>query len=265
MNHHILQTVSHHLQTTFNPAEYQAIVRRNTGVSAFRRSQAGSDYWNRLPKYTVSRCPLCGAMYTVTLDTHSLAAGWNTNPDAWKNIPSEEKSHAQCNHFVAIQTFVNVNGIIPNELSYYHNELDVPFIMPSFVPNDSKSFAVMHSLPICRIEDRTFVPRYLAFMVTYYADRPDEIIRRRREENQSFGLGDAEYQAPSLFTSDEALAHPEAWNLPLWVANKKLQWLDSTVAQLPLRVGPPEAFPYAHIRGYRRPFTIRYGKLQLGI
>ena len=253
------------LKTTFTSAEYLRMAQQYSRNGLFRPHKAGVAYWQQLPEYLISRCPLCDKDYTAKLDTHSLLGQWATHATSWKHVYDEEHQHIGCDHFVAVQSFINLNGRIPNKLPYFHNDLDVPFVMPPFVPDNVPAYAVIHGLPICDIEHNAFVPRYSLFMITYYATTPATILARRRTENAIFRRGDPDAPTTMLFTAGEAYAHPEAGNLPLWVANRKLQWLDSTVAQLPLRVGPPEAFPYAHIRGYRRPFTIRYGKLQLGI
>jgi hypothetical protein len=252
-----------HLQITFKSSEYQTIIRKHTRI-LFRPSEAGTSYWQRLPNYLIARCPFCGATYTGLLDTHSLHGGWSTHPDIYKSVYLGKYQHIGCGHFVAVQTFVNMNGLLPTEMTYYSNYLDVPFVMATLVPDDIPSVAVMHSLPICRIEHNAFVPRYAAYMITYYAIDATILWERRRIQNETFGADDLEYDGGSvMYTSGEASLQPETWDLPLWVAQGKLQWLDPSSSDLPLKAGPPEELPYVDIQGYRRPFTARNGKLHL--
>jgi hypothetical protein len=261
----MITTTSHpalaHLQITFGPEEYQAILQ--TGLSkhgVFVPAEVSEAYWNRLPTYLVAHCPLCGALYTSLLDTHSLFA-WHTDPDLWEGIfGRDEHQHIGCRHFVAVQTFVNLNGVLPTELNYYHSKLDVPFVMPVFLPDDIPSFAVLHSLPICRIENNAFVPRYAVYMLTYYSNRPETLWERRRTEEAAYGAGDPDYEPVTLHPLGE---EPKAWDLRLWVARKKLLWLDPDTPDLALKAGPSENFPYATIEGYRWPFIFRNGELRL--
>jgi len=148
-----------HLRITFTPDEYQAILAKYSIRGVFISSDAREDFWGRLPEYLLARCPLCGATYTGVLDTHSLCTEWVTSADIYSAVYDDQRQRIGCRHFVAVQTFINLNGFLPTELNFYHVELDVPFIMPVFVPDDIPSFAVIHSLPICRIENNTFVPR----------------------------------------------------------------------------------------------------------
>jgi hypothetical protein len=250
-----------HLQITFTVSEYEALLQKYTrGI--FRPSQDARDYSERLPNYLIARCPLCGATYTGRLDTHSLA-GWSTHPEYYGAVYSEHYQQIGCAHFLAVQTFVNLNGLIPTEVPYFDSNLDVPFVIPLYVPDAIPSYAVLHSLPICRIEQQTFAPRYAVYMITYYSTEPKTLWNRRLAENEAFGAGDPDYRGPIMYTSGEARANPETWDLRLWVARKKLQWLDPSATDLSLKVGPPEELPYVDIEGYRRPFTIRKGKLQL--
>ncbi len=266
------------LQITFAPAKYQRILQRYTHAGIFGRYHAGADYWGHLPMYLISRCPFCNAPYTGLLDTHSLASGWVTHPDIWEVVGSYAHEQHGCGHFVAVQTFVNLNDVIPAEIQYDEIACDVPFVMSSFVPNHHPSIAVIHSLPICRIEHggeprqrlpffrrehSAFVPRYTAYMVTYYAHDPDIIWARRRSENERFGRGDPDAHMTWLFTAGEAHAHPESWDLPLWVTRGRLQWIDPATDDLVLRSGPVTAFPYTDIQGYRRPMTIRRGHIKV--
>jgi hypothetical protein len=252
------------LQVMFTPRQYQAIISRYSHLDVFSGDDAGNDYWDYIPSYIVSRCPLCFAEYTAQLDTHGLEAGWSTHTGSWNSIGYEGHESIGCNHIVASQQIVNLNGLLPTELNYYENELDVPFIMPPFV-SDVNAAAVVHSVPICRIEADLFVPRYSAFFMVYYAEDPEAIRTRRADENLADGANDPEYYPSATFTASEAHGHPEAYDLALWVLRQKLYWLDPTTPDLRLRTGNVADFPYAGIEGYRRSFTIRQGKLSFGM
>jgi hypothetical protein len=251
------------LQVRITPTQYQNLIQRYSHRGIFRPYKAGADYWDYIPSYTVSRCPLCGAEYNAQLDTHSLEAGWSTHPGSWNNVGYEGHETIGCAHVVAAQQLVNLNGIIPYELEYFSNELDVPFVMPPFVEGDTAA-AVIHSLPICRIEADAFVPRYTALFMVYYAEDPSAIRNRRAAKNLAAGTNDPEYYPSATFTASEARAYPEAYDLSLWVERRKLYWLDPTTTGLPLRTGERDGFPYGDIVGYRRSYTLRKGKQTFG-
>ncbi len=121
-------------------------------------SYGNESYWQQLPVYVISRCPLCGASYTSPLDVHSLR-GWGTlSSSTSPRIPYFfiDKYELSCEHRLAVQKFVNLEGLIPSELRSYTAKLNVPFVMPFLVPDDLNSpVAVIHSFTICRLEDES--------------------------------------------------------------------------------------------------------------
>jgi hypothetical protein len=158
-----------HLKITFKVDEYLEIVQ------AWKNIDPPEGYLSRLPSYVIARCPLCYAEYNSLLDTHSLRS-WGTIPEQDQAVFNKKYQEIGCEHFVAVHSFVNLNGIFPTEKSrYFLNHYDVPFISPLFIPDDIPASVVIHSLPICRIEDGQFVPRYGLYMLTYFA--PEEYIR----------------------------------------------------------------------------------------
>jgi hypothetical protein len=178
---------------------------------------------------------------------------------------SDVYQHIGCRHFVAVETFINLCGFMPMEVTFFRNVLDVPFVMPIFVPDDVPAIAVIHSLPICRIEKLAFVPRYSVFMVTYYSLQPKLLWARRRAEAMAEKIknSDPDLRAPAMYASWQAERQPEMFDLRLWVERGKLKWLDPNLPDLPLADGPVNSFPYAGVEGYRRPYTFRKGRLHL--
>jgi hypothetical protein len=214
----------HLLQIELSPAEYQAF------------PSLQETYFHNLPKYVIARCPLCSATYSAHVDTYSLRYWYE--PCYGESISGECEEGMRCSHFVAIHHFVNLNGVMPTELHYKSLGCEVPYVIPVFLPDDIKSYAVMHALPICRVEDDQFVPRYSVYMITYYSKEPSTLMERRWKISSSecilIGVG---------------LLKRSSWKLTRWVQSGKLQWLDPDVPGLPLRTGPVEAFPYVNIRG----------------
>jgi hypothetical protein len=256
-----------HLVIRLTPDEYRGL------IISHRRYEIPESAWAELPNYVIARCPLCQATYTAVLDTYSLESWrWHTTFEQARYVFDFEHQKIGCNHFFAVQTFLNLNGYFPEERSkYFHSDYDVPFISPLFIPEEVPAYAVMHSLPICRIENDTFVPRYSMYMLTYFA--PEPYVRWRLPPNKAGGrrlgilyerrvaAGRFEHQDILYFPS-EARQHSDWWDLPYWIKKKKLFWLDPASPDLPLINEPVEKFPYANIQGYRRPIEIRNGKFR---
>jgi hypothetical protein len=226
----------HLLQLEISPEEYQAL------------PPLQATYWQSMPDYVIARCPLCGATYHSRLDTYSLAY-W-PRPAYGNEIFKPSVQEIDCSHFVVVHHFLNLNGVIPIELDYKMLGCEVPYVIPVFLPDDVESYAVMHALPICRIEDGQFVPRYSAYLITYCSESPDILMERRWQISSS----------ESVLVS-RGLRTRNSWDLARWVQAGKLQWLDAESPDLPLRTGPAEAFPYANVQGHREYTNIyRHGQ-----
>ena len=265
MNPFHYQATKRLLQATFSPQSYRLILakyQRGQIVTCFSADLAGPEYWSVLPTYLVARCPFCASTYTSAIDTHSLT-GWAPHPEDYRSVYDDGHQQIGCDHFVGVQTFVNLLGQMPVELSYYSSHLDVPFVTPTLIPFDLPTVAVMHSLPICRIERDEFMPRYVVYMITYYALEPLALRVRRRAENEATVANDATFHPTLLYTNNEAAAHPETFDLARWVSHNKLKWLDLSSPELLLKDGPAYDFPYTNIEGYRRHFVYRDGDIEV--
>lgn len=292
---HPSEAVIRHLQLTFTPAEYRSLTQQPQYQRAgqFTPHTAGNEYWDRLPLYLIARCPFCDAAYVECLDTHSLL-GWKVHPGFWdfvytsrqeklseaeieRRLEAVERGTAQpdeywkstfkaalqragCQHFVAVQFFVNLHGLVPKEVVYFSNQSEVPYVMPVFLPDDIKSYVVMHSLPICRVKQEKFVPSYSLYLLTYYSAYPIMLRDRRRAEKKR------EDHYPSMMYTWRTIKYRnilEAWDLSFWVRKGKLLWLNLEQDDLSLKAGPVEEFPYTGIEGIRKSYTYRQGKLKV--
>ncbi len=248
------------LRFTFTPAEYEAFIPARTGQDGiFNPIAAGRDYLERLPRYLVARCPLCGAESLEPLDTHGLH-GWYPMAERDQTVFLSRPTPGlvqRCQHFVAVQTFVNLNGHKPTEVHYYTSDLsDIPYVTAGLLLPDLPTYAVMHSLPICRVERNHFVPRYSAYTITYYAAEPASVRRRRRAALASIKV-DVDSRLPFL----TLYPTQEEQDLKHWVTQGQLQWLDATIDSLPLCEKSAKAFPYLNIAGIGKPAAYKQGSL----
>jgi hypothetical protein len=248
------------LQVLCTVAVYRTITRPNTpDGELFDRFKANNDYWRCIPYYLISRCPICQRAYKTKIDTYSLencprfisSGGWFSS--------NEYAATPLCAHYVGMHLFTHLNQNEPRELKYSRSfdSAEVPSVQLNLMSNDIVSYATLHALPVCRIEDEKFVPRYTLYFMLYFSEDPGEIDRRWIQKEQKFFEGDDEaYGHSALMVNPQ---EPEAEDLLLWVRRGRLKWLDLDQPDLPLRDGPPEAFPYANIHGRRKGFVYAKG------
>jgi hypothetical protein len=200
------------------------------------------DYWNNIPEYLISRCPLCGGTYCAQLDTYSLQY-W-VRPEHGESVFAGFVQTIECDHFVRAHHFINLNGLKPAELKEQKTfGCEVPYVHPFWLTDDIPSFGVIHALPICRPEGERFMPRYSLYIITYYSENPAEMLERRWNAAKAWG---------ALLTPRNFPNQAEIFNLVRWVKARKLQWLDPRDTGLPLRNKPAGAFPYANVQGVKQ-------------
>jgi len=90
---------------------------------------------------------------TLCKTTYSLNSWYIRIVGHGGKFGSEDEEPRGCQHFNRVQSFVNLEGFVPVEVQSYETILHVPFVMPFYLPDDVPSIAVIHSLPVCRIED----------------------------------------------------------------------------------------------------------------
>ncbi len=207
-----------------------------------RNSSDPTPYLNQLPAYTIARCPYCLAAISERLDTYSVQ-GWSRSYGKSVYHPYAVLNH--CEHFTLVEPFFHFHGIWPDEAKGMFGP-EKPHVIGTLLES-GKCLAVIHALPVCRIENDTFVPRYTLFMISYFSEQPenayDTVINFNRrytdEPYTPFPFAEPPYDAPQW------------WDLCYWGSQKLLFWLDSNDPDLPLKSGDCNSFPYGNIEGRR--------------
>jgi len=245
---------THLLKFEVGPAQYKSLA-----ISKLYTKDPSQRYWDILPYYLIARCPLCGSEYTARLDTYSLLRWRHAVHGA--NIFEKEYENIGCQHFVMAHHFINLNGKVPSEVHYFENISEVPYVVPRLLVDklqsgtpdleseDLNPQAVMHALPICRIENRQFVPSYSVYMITYYALNPAPLIAHYHKLRDYIEW----FPEPVLDDADRELW----WDLEYWIKMKKFWWLNPNDPELPLQ-NTLETFPYRNIQGIRSGRTYRH-------
>jgi hypothetical protein len=200
--------------------------------------------WLNLPAYMVARCPFCRKENTERLNTYSLARWRYTQWEFQASFAPELVIH-RCPHFVMMQSFINFNGLEAWGARGSFGP-EVPYVYGHLLEK-GLCLAVIHALPICRIEDDAFVPRYTLFLVSHFSKRPDEADRAISDFNAEYV--NIEEALPAIILPPYTCQH--WWDLRQWVAKGQLFWVDGTDPALGLRTGDLDAFPYGDIAGER--------------
>jgi hypothetical protein len=241
----------HLLQVELDVDEYLAVIDGLGDEASY------AQYGAIMPAYKVAECPLCQTEMFARLDTYSLRE-WITLDIGGFNPTVVQP----CAHFVTTQYFINLNNYLPTDQDYFDNQFEVPYVVPhllkdmllkpspEYVSQEMHPKAVMHALPLCRIEDQQFVPRYTLFTMVYFAEYPEPL--RTEYIRQSNLL--------AVVVPPEDVHERREWeDLGGWVQAGKLYWLDIN-NDLRLQSNP-EAFPYGKIQGYRQSLIYYGGKI----
>ncbi len=229
-------------------------------------------YWRMIPEYIISRCPICLTPYQQTLDTYSLWL-WHIRHDM-NSVTYSAKGYKRCKHYLGVHTFLNLNGHKPkaSELNSGHlfsSEPEIPMITPTLLPRDIQSYAVLHSLPICKIWGGRFIPKYTLYMLTYYSINNQELELRRLKEwtrgidlevrlGKTWGYG---YKRLGIYW-EETKKKQQAWDLRYWVEQGKLFWLDLTSPDLVL-MNDRVQFPYKNIEGVHHGYKYKDNQYEI--
>lgn len=210
-------------------------------------------YYSSLPAYTIARCPLCQAENIERIDTYSVKNWPGINYSGGRAVGSNEAIVHHCEHMALVQPFINFHGIIPSEAKKVcEGEFgpEVPHVI-GYLLEEGTCLAVIHALPVCRIEGERFVPRYTMFMVSYFSQKRPEDIRKQVVYRANLHFS---WSVPVDIFAQPPDGTEHWWNLREWVAKGLLYWVDGNDPGLGLRTGDVQAFPYGEITGRKYPY-----------
>ncbi|MBN1877035.1 MAG: HEAT repeat domain-containing protein [Anaerolineae bacterium] len=210
-------------------------------------------YQSNLPVYMLARCPICGGKVSEPVDTFSLSGlgWWVSEPRGFgwlgrtvyfvrdfyslnalrKGGPSYR---AECAHARAVMYGVNLHRIIPYDVkmpNYVVIGSERPGVLRPFMERDG-SYAIIRALPVGRLDDAEWQPRYTVYFVSYF-----------HEDAGAFAAS----LAPQDWYDDKFLWPYDQmdYDLSLWAEAGKLFWLGGKADDDSLRREPPDDFPCA--------------------
>ena len=256
------------LQFKCTAQEYRQIVKPYlTRLGWIRSFNLGNEYWQIIPIYIYARCPFCDMVIECPIDTYSLL-GWQGAKVLGEYVYSRSYGvfgfPRNCLHFVGVHIFLNLHHELPFELSSFQNDTgEAPLITEWCLPDDIESYAVLHALPICRIEEDAFRPAYTLFSLTYFAEKPKEIVGRHYAAEWERGKGDPEFYPGGVQGPSTRPSAAKLYDLQRWATAGRLGYLDFTQEHLPLRIVAGTQLPelYQTIPGERRRYVWRNGQM----
>ena len=203
-----------------------------------------ASFLNQLPKYVFACCPICLAENTENLDTYSVKL-WDLR---YHHAVFDSRAIGfHCQHFSLTQPFIHFHNIWPEEASGQFCP-EVPHVVGHLLESNLCE-AVIHALPVCRIENGKFVPRYTLFIISYFSEQPGKVY-------DSVIAFNAKHVEPGV--AWPFIAPPDGcdhwWDLNHWVEKEQLFWVDANDPELGIRTGDVASFPYGNIEGRTWPY-----------
>lgn len=198
--------------------------------------------WQRLPAYMIAHCPFCSSQNIENLDTYTPRIWRGFIVPTSKSVFYHELVVRHCDHFALAQFFFLFYGDIPDQLKLTGiGTRTTPYVIGHLLEN-GRCLAVMHTLPVCEIEDNSFVPRYTLLIISYFSEQPKEAIQEVERFNMNwYNLGESTLYLPLQFGG-------KYWaDLSHWVAKGQLYWVDGNDPELNIRTHDVTAFPYGHL------------------
>ncbi len=255
------------------PADYQDLSAGQSLLQLLQYPDQYPAYWAGLPRYTYAHCPFCRHTFQAPADPYAVS-GWQNAflilHQALFSLPKKRFVAPSCPHLLGIHPFLNLHNQLPTEVTRLDNATaEVPYLTPAFFPADIPGAAVLFALPICRVEDGRFVPRYTTFALTYFSQSPYDVKQREYARQVAWAAGDNEFYAGLLGEpgrDDKAQYREELYDLAAWAARGQLGWIDWTTPGSPLRLSQDLKLPpiYIHIQGIRHTYTWFRGDAHLG-
>jgi hypothetical protein len=194
------------------------------------------DYFARLPRLTMSRCPFDGKELIRTFDPHGFDGLWWRSDASPAEVPS-------CPHFCVIRGAVHFNGRKPVGGDFdAHTGPEVPYVIPELIRK-----ATM----IAVISQASMPPGYTAYFISYFAERrpPVQELVAHWPRNiflYTTALGEHQWRFDNL-----------RWDFDLepWLAFGRVRWCLPGSESGTLSDDPK--CPYINLKGERQRLVVR--------
>lgn len=202
------------------------------------------EYYERLPRVMLSRCPFTGEPLVRAFDPWGLDGFWWQAENLQR--PTEPEPPAA---FRLLQGAVHLNGLPPKggpEKALVGPE--VPFVIPLIMSRPGM---------VVVISSFALANGYTAFPIAYYSiQTPAAGSLTQGWREQTYGYTDA--AGHPAWRVD---AHPWDFELKKWVDGHRVMWINPGDQQCVVNEGTWDAFPYKNLPGRREQQTVVEDKL----
>ena len=205
------------------------------------------DYIQHIPTYKYAECPFCGTEYSDPIDTYFVRPILRYDLGHLSIYYAGYFKNTPCSHLVGTHGYMNYHGIWPEEVEELREYAEVPYVARQIINGVDEAYLVLHALPVCRIEQGEFVPRYTLFLTTYFARDIRPIFDKHYAQEYGPNQGDPEFFPYNL------VWYNVNFDLAEYAEQGILGWLDYTNPTLPLVIGQGMKLPdiYQDIEGKR--------------
>ena len=205
------------------------------------------EYYDRLPRMTLSRCPYCKELLKHVFDPWGVDGLWWQESEATSCDEPET-----CPHFAVLLGAVNLNGLEPKGGSHgreAHVGPEVPYVIPRVLDLPTM-VAVISSLRMAN--------GYTAYPIAYISDvAPPPGSLTQSWTRTTYSFRDAAGRHAWTVKTD-----PWDFELLRWVAKGKVRWIERSDPQFVLSEEGVTAFPYDNLLGRRERVIIEGNKLR---
>jgi hypothetical protein len=203
------------------------------------------EYFARLPRVPMSRCPVCGEELVRAFDPWGLDGFW------WQEkLRRDFDEPPACEHFRVLSGALGLNGLPPvGGIEESHPGPEVPYVIPRVLAFPTM-VAVVASLPM--------VNGYTAYPIAYFSEQPPGKLMLANPWNfTSATVETPKGAAWTIFT--------DAWDFELlpWVERGRVRWIEPGREGAVLSTREAAEFPFAALSGARQQQVIVDGRRQL--
>lgn len=245
--HQIVDEMIHLKKDMYDPSKSYSPVELRTMQQRVKTLE--KEYADRLPRYSISRCPYCEQTFEIGADFDGLDGPF------WPEFGIEIIGNA-CRHVVTYLGALNYHGEVPSaEETGPFNEIhpgpEIPFVVPRLLELPGVK-CVLSSFSI--IEGR-----FTVYFMTYFADPPLPL----REGHQSWLRQHFYYTEESGSRFRMIRNDPWDFNLQRWLRGDtpRLGWIPPGDHTLTVYWSEID-FPYGDIQGRDVPVVLRRGAIR---
>jgi hypothetical protein len=231
------------------------LLKKELSVSAYEevmpiKGRRNTSRWQQLPDYVIARCPFCLAKNIEKIDTYSLLKWYGKMAHGGVlglDVFDMDLVIHHCQHFALVQKFFSFSEVPEEAKGRAITEDARPYVIGHLLES-GLCRAVIHALPICRIEGNEFIPSYTLVMISYFSQDPPDATDWESPVYRAVHRYNSRYyqtwESSTYLYLPLGLGEPHWGDLSHWVSAGQLYWVDASDQELNIKTHDITAFPY---------------------